>query len=146
MLSPKIEKRRSQISGVGLFATQKIKKDEVIWSPTIEHIEKIHIMDFENLDDDEKKQDWIKHSYQIGQFLYKDTDDTRFMNHSCKPNVVDFYNTLIAARDIQPGEELTWDYLPYMNPYLVFECRCGNQNCVGIVKKGVAVGTKPQLF
>ncbi|MEW6043888.1 MAG: SET domain-containing protein [Thermoproteota archaeon] len=144
MLNPKIEKRISKINGVGLFAIAAIKKDEVIWYPTTEYMEKIHLIDFENLTD-EQKQDWVKHSYQIGEFLYKDTDDTRFMNHSCKPNVVDFYNRLVAARDIQRGEELTWDYLPYMNPYLVFECKCGNQNCVGTVKKGVLVGIKPTL-
>ncbi|MEM3063928.1 MAG: SET domain-containing protein [Candidatus Nitrosotenuis sp.] len=145
MLSPKVVKRNSRISGIGLFAAQNIKKDEVIWFPTTEHIEKIHITDFEKINDGNQKQDWIKHSYQIGEFLYKDTDDTRFMNHSCRPNVIDFYNMLVAARDIQADEELTWDYLPYMNPYLVFECRCGNQNCVGIVRKGITVGAKQQI-
>lgn len=141
MLSHKIVKRSSQINGLGLFATEFIRKDEVIWSPTTENMEKIHLDDLEKIDD-AQRQDWVKHSYQIGEFLYKDIDDTRFMNHSCKPNVVDSYNTLIAARDIQKGEEITWDYLPFMNPYLVFECKCGNENCVGIVRKGVLVGTR----
>jgi SET domain-containing protein len=141
LLNPKIEKRQSPISGIGLFVKERIKKDEVIWSPTSEMMEKIHIEEIPMLSED-KRYDWIKHSYQMGDFLYKDTDDTRFMNHSCNPNAMDSYDVLIAARDIEKDEEVTWDYLPYMNPFLVFECSCGNQNCVGIARKGVLVQSK----
>ncbi len=141
MLNSKIEKRPSRISGIGLFARQKIEKGETVWSPTSETIEKIHIDDFPVLPESEKR-DWIKHSYQIENALYKDTDDTRFMNHSCSPNVVDFRDILVAAHQIQKDEEITWNYLPYMNPYLVFHCECGNQNCVGIVRKGITVSIK----
>jgi hypothetical protein len=104
-------------------------------------MEKIHIDELHSLPES-KKYDWIKHSYQIGDTLYKDTDDTRFMNHSCSPNVIDFLDILVAARRIHKDEEITWDYLPYMNPYLVFDCRCGNQNCVGVVKKGTMISVK----
>jgi SET domain-containing protein len=141
LLNSKIEKRRSRISGSGLFAKEAIKKDEVVWSPTFELIEKIRVDEVPTLAED-RQYDWIKHSYQIGDFLYKDTDDTRFMNHSCKPNVIDSYNVLVAARDIEKDEEVTWDYLPFMNPYLVFECSCGNQNCVGVARKGILVQSK----
>ncbi len=138
MLNPKIEKRTSGISGAGLFAKTTIEKGETVWHPTLELMQKIHVDDLDSLPENEK-QDWIKHSYQIDDILYKDIDDTRFMNHSCVPNVVDFRDTLVAARQIQKDEEITWDYLPYMNPYLVFDCRCGSQNCVGTVKKGVMI-------
>ncbi len=141
MLNSKIEKRMSSISGIGLFASQVIEKGETVWSPTLELMEKIHIDDLHVLSESEK-HDWIKHSYQIGDTLYKDTDDTRFMNHSCSPNVVDLRDILVATRQIQKDEEITWDYLPYMNPYLVFDCRCGNQNCVGTIKKGILVSMK----
>lgn len=104
-------------------------------------MEKISVSDLHGLPEDEKK-DWIKHSYQMGDTLYKDTDDTRFMNHSCSPNVVDLRDVLVAARRIQKDEEITWDYLPYMNPYLVFDCRCGNENCVGTVRKGISVSAR----
>ena len=33
-----------------------------------------------------------------------------FMNHSNQPNLLDLGNTLVAARDIAAGEELTCDY------------------------------------
>lgn len=141
LLNAKIEKRNSAISGLGLFARESIKKDERIWSPTAEMIEKIHVDDLATLSDD-SQLDWIKHSYQMGSFLYKDIDDTRFMNHSCRPNTANSYNVLVAARDIEKDEEITWDYLPYMNPYLVFDCFCGNQNCVGVVRKGIMIQIK----
>lgn len=141
MLNTKIEKRNSAISGLGLFAKEAIKKDEMVWSPTAELIEKIHINDLATLSEG-GRLDWIKHSYQMGNFLYKDIDDTRFMNHSCSPNTANSYNVLVAARDIEKDEEITWDYLPYMNPYLVFDCFCGNQNCVGVVRKGIMIQIK----
>jgi SET domain-containing protein len=141
LLSSKIEKRSSSISGIGLFAKQTIEKGETVWHPTAELMEKIHIGELHPLPESEK-YDWIKHSYQIGETLYKDIDDTRFMNHSCSPNVIDFLDILVAARKIHKDEEITWDYLPYMNPYLVFDCRCGNQNCVRVVKKGTMISVK----
>ncbi|MGI0004540.1 MAG: SET domain-containing protein [Candidatus Nitrosotenuis sp.] len=141
MLNSKIEKRVSGISGIGLFAKEPIGKGETVWLPTAELMEKIHVGDLPVLSENEKR-DWIKHSYQVDETLYKDTDDTRFMNHSCSPNVVDFHDIVVAARHIQKNEEITWDYLPYMNPYLSFDCRCGNQNCVGTIKKGIIIRAK----
>lgn len=140
VFNPKIKKGESLIDGIGLFATEKIKKDELIWSASPEFILKISITDFEKLNPTKQKP-WIKYSYQIGNCLYMDKDDTRLMNHNCDPNVVDKDEILVAKRDIYPGEEITWDYTPYMNPVQTFECKCGAKNCVGIVKKGVYKGT-----
>jgi SET domain-containing protein len=72
---------------------------------------------------------------------------TRWMNHSCDPSLepivegekledkrVRFY----ALRDIQPGEELLWDYrLEFNNTRYTeklkreYECRCGSPKCRG---------------
>jgi uncharacterized protein len=42
------------------------------------------------------------------------TDDARFINHSSQPNTIDTQEgeegLTIAARDIQPGEEITSNY------------------------------------
>ena len=58
------------------------------------------------------------------------------LNHSCNPNVVDSSHKepegeAIAARDIQKGEELTYDYThQYYDKNLhSFECLCGASNC-----------------
>ena len=140
VLNPKIVKGKSAIEGTGLVAKEKIMKGETIWSASSENVLKIKLTDFQGLDTSEQES-WIKHSYQIGDTLYMDADDTRLMNHSCDPNVVDSGETCIAKRDINPGEEITWDYTPYMNPIQTFECKCGSENCVGIVTKGVYKGS-----
>jgi SET domain-containing protein len=41
------------------------------------------------------------------------SDDSRFCNHADEPNTVDQGDTIYAARDIYPGEEITWDYRPW---------------------------------
>jgi len=139
VLNSKIEKRNySKISHVGLFTKEKILKNEIIWSATDDTVKKISLPDFEKLPDNEK-QNWIDHCYQINDYFQMDIDDTRFMNHSCEPNTVDFPSDvptmIVAERDIEKDEEVTWNYLPFMNPFQVFKCSCGSKNCVGTVKK-----------
>ena len=139
MLNPKIEKRNySKINHVGLFAKEKILKNEFIWSATDDTVKKISLSNFEKLPDNEK-QNWIDHCYQIDDYFQMDIDDTRFMNHSCEPNTADFPSDvptkIVAERDIEKDEEVTWNYLPFMNPFQVFKCSCGSKNCVGTVKK-----------
>lgn len=143
MLNKKIEKRSiSRISRYGLFAKEKIFKDEMIWASNQEYVKTIHMSEFEKLNEIEK-QDWIDHCYQIGDYFHMDIDDTRLMNHSCEPNTVDFPrkdpNAIIAARDIEKDEEVTWNYLPFMNPFQVFNCNCGSKNCVKVVRKNAMV-------
>ncbi|MDH3794429.1 MAG: SET domain-containing protein-lysine N-methyltransferase [Nitrosopumilus sp.] len=139
MLNPKIDKRNfSKINRYGLFANEMILKGELIWSPAENYIKKISLTEFEKLSA-EDKQIWIDHCYQIDDYFQMDIDDTRFMNHSCEPNTIDFpvdNPTMIAAlRNIKKNEEITWNYLPFMNPYQEFPCNCGSVNCVGVVKK-----------
>lgn len=61
----------------------------------------------------------------------------RFLNHSCDPNceteVEDGQVWIVARRDIQPGEELTFDYCYDLEDYREHPCRCGSQNCVGYI-------------
>ncbi len=139
MLNKKIEKRSiSKINHFGLFAKELIFKDEMIWTSTNDTIKVIHVTELEKLSKNEQK-DWIDHCYQIGDYFHMDIDDTRLMNHSCDPNTTDYPiddpNAIIAARNIEKDEEITWNYLPFMNPFQVFECNCGSKNCVKIVKK-----------
>ena len=143
MLNTKIEKRNiSKINCFGLFAKEIVFKDEIIWAPTDDAVKIIPISDLEKLPTDEQ-QDWIDHCYQIGDYYHMDTDDTRLMNHSCEPNTLDYPNDnptmIIAARDIEKDEEITWNYLPFMNPFQVFQCNCGSRNCVDVVKKNAIV-------
>lgn len=84
---------------------------------------------------------------EIGEGLYMAAPDDQadkiedYMNHSCDPNLwLEDEVTLVAKRDIQPGEELTFDYATCitesLNKYdheLPFECHCGSPLCRKII-------------
>jgi uncharacterized protein len=61
----------------------------------------------------------------------------RYINHSCDPNCVieKTPRTLwvLAVRDIQEGEELSYDYGYEVENYKDFPCNCGAQNCCGYI-------------
>jgi uncharacterized protein len=65
----------------------------------------------------------------------------RFINHSCAPNCdaeLDAERIWIAAsRDIQPGEELTFNYGFDLEDYQEHPCRCGSPGCVGYIVSDV---------
>lgn len=55
-------------------------------------------------------------------------------NHSCDPNGrFDDRGMLIALRNIEKGDEITFNYLLHPIPASPwnFECRCNSQNCIG---------------
>lgn len=57
-------------------------------------------------------------------------------NHSCDPNAsFDEGGVLIALRVIEPGEEITYDYVAHPLPASPwnFKCGCGAERCVGWV-------------
>lgn len=58
-------------------------------------------------------------------------------NHSCDPNAAfDESGMLTALRDIEAGEELTYDYLVHPIPasHWNFACSCGAKGCVSWVE------------
>lgn len=68
--------------------------------------------------------------------------DGRFVNHSCQPNCEiqkwsvngQFRMALFALRDIESGEELTYDYnFSLFNPAEGQECKCGSEMCRGVI-------------
>ena len=84
----------------------------------------------------EKQDDILHYGYQYNDtHMVCESGDERFMNHSCDPNTwwADS-DTMIARRDIQLGEEITYDYatteitVPFEMP-----CFCGSANCRHIV-------------
>jgi SET domain len=87
-----------------------------------------------------------KYSIQIGEGrhlepLPDDQSDVwsliRFFNHSCDPST--FLNledlTVRALRDLEPGEEVTFNYntteYDMANP---FKCHCNAKNCLGYIR------------
>jgi SET domain-containing protein len=70
-----------------------------------------------------------------GEDIILSLEDDSFMNHSCNPNVLQ--NSRIvwrAIRDINVGEEITFDYELTTTSKLIknmklMKCNCGSKNC-----------------
>jgi uncharacterized protein len=131
MLHPLVEVAESEvIHGKGLVAAGLIRKGEVV-SRLEPNQPTYRIEDILKMSDEE--QQYVLH------FAYQCDDETfvaeqgpeRFMNHSCDPNTYWLDDeTMIARRDIQPGEELTYDYAT-TDITIPFEmaCSCDSPNC-----------------
>ena len=137
------EVRGSIIHGRGVYATQHISKDDKI----IEYVGEI--IDKEESDDRGNAQH--EHAQKTGDaavFIFTlskkyDLDGNvpwntaRLINHSCDPNCeawIDDERIFIhALRDIEPGEELSFDYGFDIDCFEEHPCLCGSDNCVGYI-------------
>ncbi|CAB4939419.1 unannotated protein [freshwater metagenome] len=78
-------------------------------------------------------------SLQVDEDLYLVSDETPepadMFNHSCEPTCGLLGATvLVARRDIEVGEELTFDYATCdSSDYDEFPCLCGESTCRGVV-------------
>ena len=122
----KAESRISMKSGRGLFATDFITKDEWIaeWSGDL--VNEIELSTF--------PADRHLNCLQIGSDSYLVPvmlTDGDFVNHSCDPNAgIKGRATLVALRDIMPGEEIAYDYaMTDTSSYDEFTCLCGATTC-----------------
>jgi len=61
----------------------------------------------------------------------------RYINHSCDPNcqTEQFGNTIwiVSSKDIQAGEELTYNYGYEVDDTPADPCHCGAHNCCGYI-------------
>lgn len=118
MLLVKTKLSLSGIHGIGLFASEFIPKNTIVWkySKTLdraftqEELNKMPALDKEFLE---------TYCFKYHGKYYLCVDDARFMNHSSKPNctdvgvdevVEDDLGCTMTLRDVQAGEELTCDY------------------------------------
>jgi hypothetical protein len=151
---PNITIGPSPLGGKGLFAKAKIYAGEVVWEDeacfdtddvlTYEQIERLDL---------DKRLVFLHFSYQIGEDKWSgvideaeaELDASHFYNHSCDPTTwfIDEV-TMTARRDIEAGEEITFDYgtmyafewpedirkeaLPH-----TIKCLCGAAKCRGKV-------------
>ena len=113
MIVVKTKLDRSLISGIGLFADQDIMKGDLIWKMTSISSFQISPDKYKELSQIEKDFIIQKDYYWMdndGNYLIP-LDDSRFVNHSNDPNIIEQDdNHCIASRDIKQNEELTIDY------------------------------------
>lgn len=130
--------RSSRIHGRGVFATRYIRKGTRI----VEYIgERISNKEADSRYDDDKMQRHHTFLFTLDEKTCIDGaiaaggGDASFINHSCDPNCALSGNViLIAARDIEVGEEVTYDYATTDgSDYDEFECSCGAASCRGKV-------------
>ncbi len=61
----------------------------------------------------------------------------RFINHSCLPNcdaeLIEGRLWIIARRDLEPGEEITFNYGYDLEDLADHPCHCGAPDCVGVI-------------
>ncbi|KAE9546424.1 hypothetical protein FO519_010364, partial [Halicephalobus sp. NKZ332] len=121
---------KGAIEGKGLLVNNLIKKDEVVFR--LEPNEPTYLI-VELLKMTPEEQEKLTHyAYQTDEDVMTSVQgDERYMNHSCDPNTIWIDDdTLIASRDIQPGEEATYDYATAEVKFpFAMECHCGSPNC-----------------
>ncbi len=106
-MQPFVVRRSGPGLGVGLFAMRPIRAGEFVVEYTGRHVT--------NEEADRLKTRYL---FELNEQWTVDgsarSNVARYINHSCDPNceaeVVDGRIHITAARDIMPGEELTYDY------------------------------------
>lgn len=128
----------SPVSGYGIFATQRILKNDVIFSGeglSQRIVSKRYVQENWN---ERQKLDFKHYAYPISSEVYILWDENPVnwapQNHSCTPNTAYDGLNVIAIRDIRDGEELTVDYALFIDESMEpFACQCGSVNCREIV-------------
>jgi SET domain-containing protein len=123
---PKIVRRRSKLHGWGVFAAEPIHKNTRIIDydgELIDHKESL-----------KRETRYLKKGciwcFTVNRRWVRDANVggnlARFINHACKPNC---YSQIVgktiwirAAKNIEPGDELTYNY--YTDGERVIPCRC----------------------
>jgi hypothetical protein len=125
---------KSRINGRGCFATVRFRRRRKIAEYTGELIS-----------DAEAQRRSRRRKLRICQLDERWSLDgsrggngTHYINHSCQPNAyisnVRGHILFFALRDIEPGEEITVDYISTMHPDTK-RCTCGARNCRGTINK-----------
>jgi SET domain-containing protein len=134
----RIEVRESGVHGRGLYATKPIPKGALI----IEYTGKRVL--WENVPDDLADSHTFLFGLDNGTDVIDPTtggNEARWINHSCDPNCEAIEENgrifIYALRDLQPGEELFYDYALQVDEPITREvaeesrCFCGSARCRG---------------
>lgn len=122
-----------------LTAKQNVTRDAVVWrNDSNVDVMSLSLAEIRALPDSEREMFehycWQTDADQWdGMTGDPDRDPVNFINHSCDPNMHFLDDdTLVARRDIPPGEQLTLDYATCDTVYAVIEhCQCDAMLCRG---------------
>jgi SET domain-containing protein len=129
---PAIVRKRSSVHGYGVFAAEAINKNTRIIDYAGEVIR--------NVDSEVREERYLATGhiwvFRIDSRWSRDAavggNIARFINHSCRPNcwveVVDKTIWIRAAKSIEPGDELTYDYATDGEQSIQCRCRPGCPN------------------
>jgi [histone H3]-lysine4 N-trimethyltransferase ASH1L len=125
---PGLQVVRSSIDGYGLVAERPFAEGEII-----AEVDGVAWRLGEDVND--------RYSLKVtDEIMFDMVDQTRWINHSCDPNVgIDSgldesgqpWAQVEALRDIAKGEEITFDYA--FDPEHAEPCRCGSPRCRGMI-------------
>ena len=133
----RVEVRQSNVHGRGVYAAQFIPEGTRIIEYTGERVS------WEAAPDDEDNPHTFNFGLENGEVINPEVggNDARWINHSCDPNCEaveeDDRIFIDSVRDIQPGEELLYDYRLQIDEPITdaakkkFACRCGAPDCRG---------------
>jgi uncharacterized protein len=129
-LSKKLEGRARGDGERGIFAREPIRRGDLlaVWGGKTMSYEELVLLPY----------DIRKLSIQVDEDIYLVSaieGEGDWVNHSCEPNAgIRGQISLVAMRDITPGEEVTFDYaMSDSTNYDEFECSCGAPTCRGYV-------------
>ncbi|MGI8604216.1 MAG: SET domain-containing protein [Verrucomicrobiales bacterium] len=114
--------------GRGIFAGQRFEAGSVVFALEGELMSLQEIL---------RKGDAAANAFQMDRdlYLYPVTLEGRFVNHSCAPNAgLREDHQMIALRDIEPGDEIRFDYSTCMSEqFWTMDCYCGERGCRGVI-------------
>ena len=149
------EIRTSAVAGKGAFALRAIKKGERL----IEYTgEKIPHPVADARYDDETMDEHHTFLFTINSRYVLDAthggNESRYINHSCDPNceteIVRGRVWIYAIKDIEPGEELAYDYAYERSGDETaaderrYKCLCGSKKCRGSILEPMSAFRKRQ--
>jgi len=129
--SPRLEGREcGEKGGRGVYARQRIARGEllVVFAGSV--------LEGEELVELSPEQRRLVLQVDENHYLLSDVEGwADWVNHCCEPNAgLRGQVTLVAMRDIEPGEEICYDYaMSDGSAYDGFECRCEASGCRGRV-------------
>ena len=131
------EVRPSGVHGRGVYATEFISKGTRIIEYTGQRVS------WEDAPDNENDSHTFIFGLESGYIINPEIggNEARWINHCCNPNCESIEEDgrvfIYAMRDIEPGEELFYDYALEIGEPITkaskkeYECSCGSSSCRG---------------